>query len=110
MLNSRSDMLTVKVNATGETLEFTEFPAVIKLTAPGTYTVTQIPLSGFQIIENFSVTIPEEQSNITREVDVLVNPYYPPIVEIVNLDLVFYFAIALVALLFLEWWLKSRDN
>lgn len=110
VLNSRSETLTVSGPAFDELLTFNNFPASITVDAPGTYTVTQIPISGVQVVENFSVTIPAEQSNITREVDNLTNPYYPPIVEVVDLDLVFYFAIALVALLFLEWWLKSRDN
>jgi hypothetical protein len=109
-LNSRSEKLTVSGPAFEETLEFESFPATIHVDAPGTYTVTQIPISGVQVVENFSVTIPREQSNITKVIDDLKNPYYPPVMEDVNLDLVFYFAIALVALLFCEWWLKSRDN
>ena len=109
-LNSRSENLTVSGPAFEDTLEFNEFPAEIHVDAPGTYTVTQIPISGVQVEEHFTVVIPEEQCNITREEDTLTNPYYPPVVEEVDLDLVFYFAIALVALLFCEWWLKSRDN
>ena len=109
-LNSRSEKLTVSGPAFEETLEFEGFPAEIYADAPGTYTVTQIPISGIQVEEHFTVVIPEEQCNITREVDTLTNPYYPPVIEDVDLDLVFYFAIALVALLFCEWWLKSRDN
>ena len=109
-LNSRSEKLTVSGPAFEETLEFESFPATIYVDAPGTYTVTQIPISGVQVEERFLVTIPEEQSNITREVDTLAPPYSPPILDDIDLDLVYYFAIALVALLFCEWWLKSRDN
>jgi hypothetical protein len=110
VLNSRSESLTVSGPAFEEALEFTTTPVEIYADAPGTYTVTQTPISGNQIVENFSVVIPEEQCDITRKVDTLVNPYFPPVIEEVDLDLVIYFAIALVALLFCEWCLKSRDN
>ena len=110
VLNSRSELLTVSGPAFEETLEFKTTPAEIYVDVPGTYTVTQIPISGQRIVENFSVVIPEEQCNITRQVDTLTNPYFPTIIEDIDLDLVIYFAIALVTLLFCEWWLKSRDN
>lgn len=110
VLNSRSGELTVDGPAFEERVELTTFPAEIQVDVPGNYTVTQTPISGIPIVENFSVVIPEEQCNITREVDTLENPYYPPVIETIDMDLVFYFAIALVALLFCEWWLKSRDN
>ena len=108
-LNSRSPELSVTGPAS-ISAEFTEFPAKIAADAPGLYTVTQTPISGQQVVENFYVTIPDDESNIVRELDSLTNPYYPPVLEDANLDLVFYFALALVALMFLEWWLKSRET
>ncbi len=108
-INSRSEKLTVTGPA-DLNASFTEFPASIKADAPGPYTVTQTPISGQQVVENFYVTIPAEQSNIVREVDSLTNPYFPPAEEESDIDLVFYFAIAMVALLFCEWWLKSREQ
>lgn len=110
VLNSRSEKLTVSGPAFEETLEFETSPVEIYVDAPGSYTVTQTPISGNQIVENFSVVIPEEQCDITRKVDTLANPYFPTVIEDIDLDLVIYFAIALVTLLFCEWWLKSRDN
>ncbi len=110
VLNSRSEKLTVDGPAFEEKVEFTTFPAEINADVPGNYTVTQTPISGNPIVENFSVVIPEEQCNITRKVDSLKAPYFPTVTETIDLDLVFYFAIALVALMFCEWWLKSRDN
>ena len=110
VLNSRSELLTVSGPAFAETLEFETTPAEIYVNVPGSYTVTQIPISSNKIVEKFSVVIPEEQSAITRKVDTLTNPYFPPVIEDIDLDLVIYFAIALVTLLFCEWWLKSRDN
>ena len=110
VLNSRSELMTVTGPAFKETLEFETTPVEIYVDAPGTYTVTQTPISGNKIVDKFSVVIPEEQCDITRTVDTLTNPFYPSITEAVDLDLVIYFAIALVTLLFCEWWLKSRDN
>ena len=108
-LHSRSEKLTVV--GPGDLDEtFTEFPATIEANVPGLYTVTQTPISGQQIVENFFVTIPTEQSNIVREIDSLTNPYYPPADEASDIDFVFYFALFVVALLFCEWWLKSREN
>ena len=108
-LNSRSEKLSVV--GPGDLNEtFTEFPATIAADAPGLYTVTQTPISGQQIVENFFVTIPPVQSNIVREVDSLTNPYYPPTEDESAIDFMFYFALAVVAILFLEWWLKSREN
>ena len=110
VLNSRSELMTVAGPAFAETLEFETTPVEIYVDAPGSYTVTQTPISGNKIVDRFSVVIPEEQCDITRTVDTLTNPFYPTIIEDIDLDLVIYFAIALVTLLFCEWWLKSRDN
>ena len=107
-LNSRSEKLSV-VGPGNLDETFTEFPSVISADAPGIYTVTQTPISGRRIVDNFYVTIPDEQGNITREVDTLTNPYYPPVEEADDIDYVFYFALALVCFAFAEWWLKSRE-
>jgi len=108
-LNSRSPELSV-VGPADISAAFTEFPASIAADVPGVYTVTQTPISGQQVVENFFVTIPDDESNIVRELDSLTNPYYPPVLENTNIDYVFYFALALCILMFVEWWLKSRDS
>jgi hypothetical protein len=41
---------------------------------------------------------------------VLVNPYFFTTDDVEIADLLFYLALALVALLFIEWWLKSREQ
>ena len=110
VLNSRSELMTVTGPAFEEPLEFKTTPVEIYVDAPGTYTVTQTPISGNKIVDRFSVVIPEEQCDITRTVDMLTNPFFPTVIEDIDLDLVIYFAIALVTLMFCEWWLKSRDN
>ena len=106
-LNSRSPSMQVvgpQINSV-----FEEPTVQIHANVPGLYTVTQMPISGNQIVESFYVPVPAEQSNISRQLDSLTNPYFPPVNEAADLDLVFYFALAAVTLLFCEWWLKSRD-
>ena len=112
---------TVQFNARGEDLNvegpgvpggkmaFTEFPNSLLLTTPGVYTFTQIPLSGLQVVENIYVKMPAAESNIKMVVDTLPNPYFEEVEEIEDKDLVFWLAMALVALLFLEWWLQSKE-
>ena len=84
-------------------------------TAPGSYTVTQKPM-GFNeeedalLIENFFVNIPNSESNITKQVDQIPPASVEIIVETEYQDLLFYFAIALVSLLFVEWILSSKKN
>jgi hypothetical protein len=107
-LGARSETLFV----TGPNLEktFTEFPATVDLINPGVYTVIQTPLSGVEVIENFYVRIPCEESNILSVEDSLKNPVFFEAEEDSNLDLLLYLAIALVALLFAEWWLHTREQ
>ena len=107
-LGARSETLFV----TGPNLEtvFTEFPATVDLVTPGVYTVTQTPMSGTEVIENFYVRIPATESNILAVEDALQNPVYFEAEEDSNLDLLLYLAIALVTLLFAEWWLHTREQ
>ena len=107
-LNARGETLQVTGPGTNETLK--TFPGSIKLSVPGTYTVSQTVLSGDPVIEEFYVKIPSEESNICLRVDTLENPYFYQEVETSDLDLLVYFACAMVALLFIEWWLKSREQ
>ena len=107
-LGARSETLFVS----GPNLEtvFTEFPATVDLATPGVYTVTQTPLSGVEVIENFYVRIPRGESNILAVEDSLSNPIFFEAEEDSNLDLLLYLAIALVTLLFAEWWLHTREQ
>ena len=107
-LGARSEELNVVGNGVDTTI--TEFPSNLLLVKPGVYTVSQTPISGVDIIENFYVKIPASESNIQGREDALVNPYlYTDPVED-NTDLILYFAIALVVLLFCEWWLNIREQ
>ena len=107
-LDARAELLEVIGPETDLTLE--ELPTQISLTLPGTYTLTQIPMSGNAIIENIYVKIPASESNISLQEDILTNPYFFEGEEESMIDLLFYFALAVVALLFIEWWLQSRKQ
>ena len=107
-LNSRSDELSIvgpDIDTVAEA-----FPHSIKVTKTGVYTTTQELLSGDPLIENFYVKLPASESDINLEIETLTNPYFYQETDASNIDLLFYFAIALVALLFFEWWLKSREQ
>ncbi len=108
-LNSRSEMLTVKDEAGNETI-LEEFPTTITMKVPGAYAVSQTPISGEEVTEKFFVKMPEAECNIAEEVDSLTNPYFAVQEEAADFDLLLYFALALVALLFVEWWLQSREQ
>ena len=107
-LNSRSEKLSVVGPMTN--IEMTKFPGTVDLKKPGVYTVTQVPISGNKVVENFYVRIPAAESNTAAVEDVLTNPYFYEANENEDLDLLFYFAMALVILLFMEWWLQSRKQ
>ena len=111
-VNSRGEDLTV-ITPDGYTHVLTEFPNKVTVTVPGMYAVTQYNLMGEPVTEHFYVKIPDSESNIVAEVDFLENPQFMVIEEneeIINTDILLYFAIALVALLFCEWWLHTREQ
>ena len=107
-LNARAEELEVVGPATN--LLLNELPTEIVVKNPGVYTTMQIPISGETVIENFYVKIPAVESNICLEEEELTTPYFFEVSEENYLDLLFYFALAVVALLFIEWWLKSREQ
>ena len=83
----------------------------VTLSKPGAYTVTQNPMAGDEvIIDNFYVTIPTAESDFSRQVNSLPVADVDSEVSIDFEDLIFYFAIALVALMFVEWWLYTRKS
>jgi hypothetical protein len=107
-LNSRGDELFLV--GPGIDTGFKEFPAAVTVTTPGVYTATQVLISGQEDVENFYVKLSAEESNTALVKDVLENPFFYEGTENNDLDLLLYFAIALVSLLFIEWWLKSREQ
>jgi hypothetical protein len=109
-LNARSDKLSLTSLDKKVELEFTEFPATLTLTTPGSYTLTQTPLSAVAQVEQFYVRMPKGESNIFRVEDSLYELIVPVKKDIDNLDLLVYFAAALVALIFAERILQAQEG
>ncbi|MBQ7163848.1 MAG: VWA domain-containing protein [Clostridia bacterium] len=107
-LNSRGFELTVSGNM-GEKV-FNEFPATLKAELPGTYTLQQTTYFGDTVTENIFVKVPASESNIWAEGDALYQPKIMNDKSVFYKDLLLYFAIGLVALLFAEWWLHMRES
>ena len=109
-LNARSEELTIQSTDGAYKETLTEFPQDIKLTTPGSYTVTQTPISNKPQVEQFFVKIPSSESNIFRVEDSLYELIVAPKENADNLDLLLYFAAALVALVFAERLLRIKDS
>lgn len=76
----------------------------------GTYVVSQSLISEAVVFEKFYVTIPDTESYITKKEIALTNPYRAEIDDFTYEDLLIYFAVALVGLLFLERLLHTIDG
>lgn len=110
-LNSRGEQLSlVREGSMDDPTVFEEFPASVQLAMPGAYSLKQTTYSGTPVTEYIYVHIPVAESNIRWKGDTVKAPerthddieYYK--------DLIFFVAAAMVALLFIEWWLQSREN
>lgn len=107
-LSARGPELTV-TSGTGKELVINEFPATLTLTNPGSYTIEQTTAFGKEVFEQIYVTTPASESDITQKKETVRKPNnnYDP--DDYFDDLLLYVAAALVALLFAEWWLQSRE-
>ena len=112
ILQARGDSISVEsANYTGQDkVTFTEFPASLVLSLPGTYTVSQNTYFNKLVQERIYVHTPVAESNIQASELRLDGPTRPTTTEQGYDDWLIYFAAALVALLFIEWMLKSREN
>ena len=87
-----------------------EFPYKIKFEIPGAYSVKEETYTGKIISQELFVRTPAEESNLFAVGENFTDPYKNKDKIEFYKDLLFYIALALVALLFIEWWLQSRDN
>ena len=108
----------ISLNCRGEELELvggnidtviTEFPTELTLSEHGVYTTMYTTLSG-NAEESFFVRIPRAESNIHATEDALINPIFLGTEGTTDIFLLYYLAMALVALLFAEWWLYTREQ
>ena len=111
-LNARGEELfvTLEDNPDVEIPPYTQFPATMTVSKPGKYVLKQQTGFGENIEERIYVTIPMAESNIFADGENLENPYANTQVDDSLDDLLLYIAAALVALLFIEWWLQSRES
>ena len=108
-LNARGSSLEV-TSSGGEKQTYSEFPASITASAPGTYTVVQSLLGDKTLIENFYVRIDSSESNICGVEAVLDNPEYTPVVSEWYDDLLLYLAAAMFVLSVAEWLLHIKEG
>jgi len=107
-LNCMSNKL--QVFGKGYDKTFTEFPAEFVVGTPGTYTLLQTTFAGKEIREQIYVRVPKEESNIFAQGGSLAEPYQVDYKEEFFEDLLFYLAIGLTAVAFIEWWLRSQQG
>ena len=108
---SRGESLTVtRDGSSQEEAVFTEFPAKLEVDIPGTYVLEQETFTGKPVTEYIYVRIPAEESNIWKKEDALRAPVKTIDDSGHYNDLLLYIAATMVAILFIEWWLHSRDN
>ena len=110
---------TVTLNARGPELSlsgpdgdalYEEFPSTMVATTPGIYTASQTLLSGAQMTDSFYVKVAASESDLTREEASVDGISFPEIEQDNDFDLLLYLAIALAALLFIEWLLQIKEN
>ena len=94
---------TVVENSQSKSLQY-------KIIRPGTYTVSQTLMSDERKDEYFYCRIDSYESDIFKVEDRLDGPTVDNNFVRDDLDLLLWFAIALVALLFIEWLLQAREN
>lgn len=88
-----------------------DFNGVAELDSTGSYKVTQQLLNiNNMLVSQFYVKIPASESNINRVSDESLILSTEQSGDLVDTDLLLYFAAALVALLFAEWWLQSKQQ
>ncbi len=96
-----------------------DLPMAYSIERPGSYTFTQKTYAGKNErgedkYEDITIDVfikpPAAESDIRKTEDGLDDPYEEIQSETVYRDLLIFLASALVALLFLEWWLQSREN
>ncbi len=107
-VNCRGDELKVKGYETDFT--FTEFPAQLTLSLPGSYQLSQTTRAGKDVTTTVYVRVPRAESDIFAEEGAITGPYYEVDESDYYRDLLLYLAGALVFLLLLEWYLQHKEN
>lgn len=110
-LRARGSKLEIFGQAGGEPLVYETFPAKLLLEKSGSYILKQKLISGREITESIFVRIPNAESNIVKEVQVLPSPVKRNVTETINdMHIMFIILGIAVGLLFVEWFLHSRTG
>lgn len=107
-LNGRGAKIDIE-DGNNQKWSFTEYPANFTFSVPGEYKVSQDTYYNAHLTENVFVKIPASESNICAVEDALRNPIHVGKSDDIN-DLLLWFAVALVALLFIDWLLQIRST
>ena len=109
-VSGRGDSATI-YQGENEYLKISELPSEFMLNKPGTYTIVQaLPFSGEAMTQYIFVKSSSAESNIWAEAESMSDPYRENVAVDQVDDWLLYIAAALVALLFIEWWLQSRET
>ena len=101
----------LKVSGNGEEYSFESGRGELSLNAPGTYSATQTAMDGETVLdEKFFVRTPVSESNPNPTVDTLPSVEFSDVGELGYRDVLLYFAIALVVLMFAEWAFEIKKN
>ena len=110
-LNSRGEKVTVNGGMSEEIpIDYTSFPTTLVFDRPGACTISQRTYFDKELAENIYIGIAKSESMLTEERYALENPFTERDDSDYFNDLLVYLAAALVALLFVEWWLQSRES
>ena len=107
-LNAMSTSLQVFGEDFDET--FDTFPASFIVSKPGKYTLKQTNFAGREFREEIYVRMPKEESNIFKSGETLNTLYIPYDMQEFFEDFLLYFAILLVSVAFIEWWLRNHEG
>ena len=100
----------VSISGYGYEEVFESFPAQFVVSTPGTYTIKQTTFFGKEITENIYVQVAKDESNILQEKERIAEPYKVENKGDILEDILFYLAITIVTLAFIEWWLRHHKN
>ncbi len=110
-VNARGPRTTVtREGGSMDPIEIESFPATVTADAPGTYTFETVTYFNERVTSSVFVRPPREESNINAQEETIEDPFAAHETYDDYNDLLVWFAAALVALLFVEWALHSREK
>ncbi len=107
-IRSRSNEIVVEGN--NQEMKINSFPNKLSLDLPGTYTISQTTYFGKKLSEKIYVKIPQSESNILEGLDTIINPITGTKEIALTKDIVFWLAVGLCSLVFIEWIIKGKDT